>query len=194
MKKSKNILILDCGCQNYGVGGTLNHFYSDYAMKELEKMGHQVKLTLVEGSWEVEEEVEKIKWADVLIVQTPGWWMTTPWQFVRYEDLVFVKIASGDGRHHQTPDKGYGTGGTLTDKHYMISSTWNAPKAAFDREGDFFEGRGVDGVFFPLRKAFEFLGLKQLPSFMANDVIKNPTFDDDKKRFKEHLKKVFGEE
>ena len=71
------------------------------------------------------------------------------------------------------------------------AGTWNAPKTAFDRKGDFFEGRGVDGVLFPLIKAFEFLGMKQLPSFMCNDVVKNPHVGEDVKRWKEHLHHVF---
>nr|WP_286313820.1 NAD(P)H-dependent oxidoreductase [Turicimonas muris] len=50
----------------------------------------------------------------------------------------------------------------------------------------------MDGVLLPVHKAFQFLGMKPLPSFMANDVLKNPTLEEDTKRFKEHLKKVFG--
>ena len=34
--------------------------------------------------------------------------------------------------------------------------------------------------------------MKPMPSFMANDVDKNPTFEEDRQRFKEHLKKVFA--
>ena len=144
---SNNVLILDAGCQNYGKGGELNHYLSRIAEEELTKLGWNVEITLIDSQWETAAEAEKIKKADVIIVQTPGWW--------------------------------------------MISSTWNAPKTAFDRKGDFFEGRGVDGVFFPLIKAFEFLGMKQLPSFMCNDVVKNPHIGEDVKRWKEHLRRVF---
>ncbi len=190
----KKVLILDCGCQNFDQGAKLNHYYSDLAMKELEKMGHEVQISLIGGSWEIAAEVEKIQWANVIIVQTPGWWMSTPWQFKKYQDEVFVQpgIVGTDGRHHGDPSVGYGTGGILTDKKYMLSSTWNAPKAAFDEKDDFFGGVGIDGVFLPVHKAFQFLGMKPLPSFMANDVLKNPTLEEDTKRFKEHLKKVFG--
>ncbi len=74
----------------------------------------------------------------------------------------------------------------------MLSSTWNAPKEALDKKDDFFGGIGIDGVLFSLHKEFQFLGLKPLPSFMANDVVKNPPLEEDMKRFKEHLKKVFS--
>lgn len=68
----KKVLILDCGCQNFDQGGKLNHYYSDLAMKELEKMGHEVQISLIGGSWEIAAEVEKIQWANVIIVQSPG--------------------------------------------------------------------------------------------------------------------------
>ncbi len=38
----------------------------------------------------------------------------------------------------------------------------------------FFDGRGVDGVYFAFHKSQQFLGLSQLPTFMVNDVIKEP--------------------
>lgn len=191
---TKKILILDCGCQNFNRGGTLNHHFSDVMNLELTAMGHEVKVTRVGEEWDVAEEAQKMQWADAVIVQTPGWWMTTPWQFVRYMDLVWVQkgVCGNDGRTHDEPKKNYGRGGILTDKHYMISSTWNAPKEAFTEPDQFFEGKGADGVFFPLHKAFQFLGLKPLPSFMANDVVKNPTIESDIERLKAHIKVLFG--
>jgi modulator of drug activity B len=189
----KNILILDCGCTNFGRGGSLNHAFSQYAADTLTGLGHQVKITQVESPWVPELEAEKIRWADVIIVQTPGWWMGAPWQLKKYEDQVFIQkgVCGTDGRHMDNPTKNYGRGGILTDKKYMISSTWNAPKEAFSDPAEFFEGRGIDGVFFPLHKAFQFLGMKPLPSFMANDVVKNPQIEADKARWIAHLTEVF---
>ena len=102
-----------------------------------------------------------------------------------------VGLCGGDGRTRTAPDINYGTGGLLTGR-YMISSTWNAPRAAFVAEGDFFEGTGIDGVFLPMHKAFQFIGLKPMESFMANDVLKNPTHEADFKRFVETVKKNFS--
>lgn len=190
---SNNVLILDAGCKNFGQGGKLNHYLSHIAEEELQQLGWSTKITLIDDAWEIAAEAEKIQWADVILVQTPGWWMTTPWQLTRYEDLVFVQpgVFGSDGRHHDHPDDNYGRGGILTDKKYMLSSTWNAPKTAFDRKGDFFDGKGIDGVLYPLHKAFQFLGMKPLPSFMCNDVIKNPHIGEDVKRWKKHLHEVF---
>ncbi len=74
----------------------------------------------------------------------------------------------------------------------MISMTWNAPLEAFTEPMQFFEGKGIDGVLFPMHKTFAFLGMKPLPTFMANDVIKNPTLEADLERFKAHLIRCFG--
>ena len=76
---------------NFCRGGNLNHYYSDLAMKVLQKLGHEVQITLVGGLWEISEEVEKIQWADSIIVQTPAWWMSPPWQFKKYQDEVFIQ-------------------------------------------------------------------------------------------------------
>ena len=69
----------------------------------------------------------------------------------------------------------------------MISTTWNAPKEAFEDPSQFFEGVGIDGVLFGVHKTFQFLGMQKLPTFMANDVLKNPTHEADFARFKAHL-------
>lgn len=61
------------------------------------------------------------------------------------------------------------------------------PLEAFEDPKQFFGGVGIDGVFLPLHRTMAFLGLKALPSFMANDVIKNPQIDADMKRFVAHL-------
>lgn len=74
---SNNVLILDAGCQNYGKGGELNHYLSRIAEEELTKLGWNVEITLIDSQWETAAEAEKIKKADVIIVQTPGWWMSS---------------------------------------------------------------------------------------------------------------------
>ncbi len=63
---------------------------------------------------------------------------------------------------------------------------------AFTDPKQFFEGRGIDGVFLPLHKTFEFIGMKPMASFMANDVFKNPTIEADFERFKKHLATEFA--
>ena len=74
----------------------------------------------------------------------------------------------------------------------MLSVTWNAPLEAFDDPSQFFEGAGVEGVYLPFHKANQFLGLEPIPSFIANDVEKNPKIEADLARFTGHLTEHFG--
>ncbi len=73
----------------------------------------------------------------------------------------------------------------------MLSTTWNAPSVAFGGEGQIFEGKGVDDVFYGFHKAQAFVGFAALPSFSCHDVLKNPDIDSDLQRFENHLNQVF---
>lgn len=74
----------------------------------------------------------------------------------------------------------------------MLSLTWNAPLEAFEAQGNFFEGRGVDGVYFPFHKSQAFIGLAALPTFIANDVMKAPNVERDTQAYRSHLRTVLG--
>ena len=102
------------------------------------------------------------------------------------------KLYHSDGRHRVNPTEGYGTGGLLQGKKHMLSLTWNAPIEAFTREGDFFEGKGVDALYMHFHKLNEFIGLSRLPTFLCNDVIKNPQVEQYLADYQAHLEKVFG--
>ena len=56
----------------------------------------------------------------------------------------------------------------------MLSLTWNAPIEPSPVEGDFFEGKGVDALYMHFHKLMSSSGLTRLPTFLCNDVIKNP--------------------
>lgn len=133
---------------------------------------------------------------DVIIWQMPAWWMGEPWIVKKYIDEVFIasdgKFLGGDGRHHEDPAHGYGTGGLLKNKKYMFSVTWNAPREAFTEKGEFFEARGVDMVYFHLHKAMQFIGMSPLPTFMCNDVIKNPQVEQYIANYRQHIRRLFA--
>ncbi|MGO2055411.1 MAG: NAD(P)H-dependent oxidoreductase, partial [Halomonadaceae bacterium] len=118
------------------------------------------------------------------------------WIVKRYIDEVLTEghgsLYASDGRSRQDPTKQYGSGGLLQGRRYMLSLTWNAPLEAFDEPDNFFEGRGVDGVYFPFHKSQEFIGLAALPTFIANDVMKMPDVDRDKAAYRNHLRKALG--
>ncbi|MBE0462986.1 MAG: NAD(P)H-dependent oxidoreductase [Halomonadaceae bacterium] len=190
------ILLINGGKPFAHSGGELNNTLHDVAWSTLAEQGHEVRETVIEQGYEVEAEVEKFLWADTIVYQMPGWWMGAPWTVKRYIDEVFTaghgSLYASDGRSRQDPTKQYGSGGLLQGRRYMLSLTWNAPLAAFDEADNFFEGRGVDGVYFPFHKSQEFIGLEALPIFIANDVIKAPDVERDMAAYTQHLARLFG--
>lgn len=189
----KYALIIDGGCEFHGTGGTLSHHYCELARRTLEEMGWSVDVVRVDGQWDVAEQGKKLIKADAVLLQTPIWWMAAPWQVKRYVDEVFCApgVANGDGRTRTAPDVNYGRGG-IRKARYMLSCTWNAPLNAFVAPEEFFEGKGIDAVLMPSHKAFQFIGMKPMQTFMANDVVKNPTHEADFKRFVELVRKNFS--
>lgn len=190
------ILLLNGGKAFAHSGGRLNDTLHEAARGLLSELGHEVRETRIESGYSPAEEVGKILWADAIIYQMPGWWMGAPWTVKRYVDEVFTAghgaLYANDGRSRQDPSRHYGSGGLLQGRHYMLSLTWNAPREAFDEPDDFFEGRGVDGVYYPFHKAQEFVGLKALPTFIACDVIKSPDVERDISFYQAHLAEIFG--
>jgi modulator of drug activity B len=76
---------------------------------------------------------------------------------------------------------------------YMLSLTLNAPKAAFDGPNQwFFEGKGLDDLFWPMHLNFKFFGMKPMETFACFDVMKNPDIENDFIRFEAHLNRHFG--
>ena len=185
---SKNALIVDAGAKLGDHGGTLSKAYADKATEILRAAGWNVMASHPDSYWVLTDEIEKVSKADFILAQIPIWWMGAPWSYKRWFDLVFMNAPFGsDGRSHANPAVNYGRGGKLKG-FYMLSTTWNAPLNAFVDPKEFFEGKGVDAVLYPLHKAYQFVGFKPLETFMANDVLKNPTFDEDMARFEKTLK------
>lgn len=190
----KNILLINSGKEFAESHGKLNDTLQEVAKEHLTGAGFIIQETLVDKGYEPEQEMQKILNADILIHQFPGWWMAYPWITKKYIDEVFMhgfgKLFQSDGRHRVEPDINYGTGGLSHNKKYMLCSTWNAPLRAFEDSTQFFEGKGIDGVLFHMHKAHQFIGMKSLPSFMCNDVVKAPNLQKYISEYKNHLDKT----
>lgn len=191
-----NILIINAKKQFSHSKGELNQTLSDVAESFLRDANHSVQVTVVDTGYVIADEIEKYLWADMVIYQMPGWWMGEPWIMKKYIDEVFTAghgtLYASDGRSRHDGDKKYGSGGLLQGKKYMLSLTWNAPLEAFTDPQQFFQGVGVDGVYLHFHKANQFLGMAALPSFICNDVIKDPDIANDIARFRDHLAEVFN--
>lgn len=192
-----NILIINAGKTFAHSKGALNNSLTEVATSFLRDKGHDVRVTVLEDGYDVQTEIESYLWADAIIYQQPGWWMGMPWTLKKYIDEVFTeghgKLYASDGRTRSDESKKYGSGGLLHGKCYMLSVTWNAPLEAFEDKEQFFHGVGVDGVYLAQHKANQFVGLDTLPTFMCNDVIKQPDVEGDFARYSAHLENVFGQ-
>ncbi|MTI71898.1 MAG: NAD(P)H-dependent oxidoreductase [Firmicutes bacterium] len=180
----KNILVVN-GHEYYDFAkGELNKTLFSQITNTLEKK-YQVKTTVIQDGYDIKEEQGKFKWADVIILQTPIYWMNVPGLLKTYMDKVFEYDIFFTG----SPK--YGQGGLMKDKKYMLSTTWNAPEYAFNDKDTFFDGRNVDEVLIHLHKTMEFIGMTALKSFSAHDVIANPDIEKYTKELDSHLKEVF---
>ena len=192
----KKILLLNGGKQFAHSDGRYNATLHDAAVAFLDRAGCDIKTTFIDGGYDIEEEVQKILWADVVIYQMPGWWMGAPWTVKKYLDEVFTaghgSLYANDGRTRADASQKYGSGGLIQGKQYLLSLTWNAPQQAFDDPSDFFEAKGVDAVYFPFHKANQFLGMRALPTFLCTDVMKQPNIERDVVRYQRHLAEVFN--
>lgn len=177
--------------------GKLNGTLAEKATEFFKSKGYEVKTTTMKDEYDVDEEIEKHLWADVVFLQTPVNWMGVTWSFKKYMDEVYTagmfgKLCNGDGRSAEAPKKNYGAGGCLIDTKYMMSLTFNAPKEAFNDEKEYlFAGKSVDDLLFPQHMNFKFFGMQPLPTFACHDVMKDPDIEEDLRRFEAHLEKHF---
>ncbi|WCT13902.1 NAD(P)H-dependent oxidoreductase [Mucilaginibacter jinjuensis] len=194
----KNIFVINGG-QVFGhSGGKFNKTLLDTTVDFFENQpGFAVRSTDVNNPYDPNQEAENYKWADVIIYHTPIWWFQVPHDFKKYIDTVFSAgyqngIYKSDGRSSANPAINYGTGGLMHGKHYLVTSSWNAPEEAFTLPGEFFNQHSVDeGVLFGFHRMNAFTGMEQLESIHFHDVMKNPDIDTLMGRYRNHLNKLF---
>lgn len=177
-----------------GIGeNKLNRSLIQYTKEILEAKGYSVQVTQVEEGYDAKQEYDKILEVDVVFVQFPIYWFSVPGAFKTYIDKVFTlgyvkgTMCIGDGRTSEDTSKMYGSGGLLTDKKYMVSTTWNAPQSVFDNKAEFMDGLSLDDSTAVLHKTFQFCGLSKLPSFAMYDVLKKANLDKEVETFKAHI-------
>ncbi|RXK60789.1 flavodoxin family protein [Lacibacter luteus] len=165
-------------------GGFLNQRITEWDQSFFtHENGFELKTTNINHAYDLQEEVEKFVWADIIIYHFPVWWFSVPHGLKEYLDKVLTAghragMYYSDGRKMNNPDRNYGTGGLLHGRKYMVTTSWNAPEAAFTLEDEFFQQKSVDeGVLFGFHRMNAFLALSALPSFHFHDVEKNMTAD-----------------
>ncbi|REL34991.1 NAD(P)H-dependent oxidoreductase [Thalassotalea euphylliae] len=191
-----NVLIINAHHYYPFSEGKLNASLVDKAATQLAEKGHEIRVISIGESFDVEQELAHHQWADIVLLQAPVNWMGVPWSFKKYMDEVYTAgmggaLCNGDGRTEDAPKSNYGTGGALAGTKYMLSLTFNAPASSFNDELDFFEGKSVDDLFFPMHMNFKFFGMTAMETFVCFDVMKNADIENDFKRFEAHLNQHF---
>lgn len=146
---------------------------------------NETKTTVIEDGYDVNEEIEKWQWANVIIMQTPMYWFSIPGAFKKYIDRIYM-----DNVFFKGSDQ-YGRGGQFTEKEYLLSLTWNAPESIFNNQKAFYEGKSLDEAILHLHKMNEYIGMRPLPTFSVHDVVKNTNIEHYKQKLKAHVKEVF---
>lgn len=196
MSESKNVLIINAHQYYPFSEGKLNAALVDKAVTMLEGKGYTTKVVTMAEEYNVDEQLALHRWADIIFLQSPSNWMGVPWSFKKYMDEVYTAgmagdLCLGDGRSEEQPKKHYGTAGTLVGKKYMMSLTFNAPAEAFCDESEFFEGKSIDDLMFPMHMNFKFFGLEAMATIACFDVMKNADTENDFKRFEAHIQENF---
>jgi len=107
---------------------------------------------------DVKDEVEKLKWADMIIFQFPVWWTSPPAILKGWFDRIFLPGVV----HNIAEGKMYDTG-LLKGKRAMLSFTTGATKEVYSSHGPHGD---LDEIFkFITHNILELTGLEVLPSF-----------------------------
>ena len=194
----KKVLIINAHQKYEGFAeGKLNQTLADVAKETLDVQGCEVQTTYIEKGYDVEEEIIKHEWADLVITQTPVYWFGAPWIYKKYIDEVFTtalvqgRLLKDDGRTRSDLSKQYGTGGLSHGKKFLLSSTLNAPEEAFDDNNQILlKGKSVDDALINISTAYKFCGYEILKGFGSFDVMKNLQVESDIKALKERLKEL----
>jgi len=118
---------------------------------------------------DVKAEIEKLLWADTLILQFPLWWFTMPAILKGWVDRVFAYgFAYGVGEHNEMRwgDR-YGEG-TLAGKRAMVITTAGGRETHYRPRGI---NGPIDDLLFPIQHGILFFpGYAVLPPFVLYHV------------------------
>ena len=90
--------------------------------------------------------------------------------------LHSAKFLSGDGRTREDPSRQYGTGRKMQGKKFMVSATWNAPKAAFGNpEQKLFQGISTSDFFMHITCNYRFCEAEVMADYNCFDIFKMAT-------------------
>ena len=80
----------------------------------------------------------------------------------------------------------------MQGKKFMVSATWNAPKASFDdRNQVLFEGRSTADALIQITSNYRFCGVEVVADYNCFDIFKDGDIVATLENYPQHLKQVF---
>jgi NAD(P)H dehydrogenase (quinone) len=138
---------------------------------------------------DVKAEIEKLLWADILLLQFPLWWFTMPAILKGWVDRVFAYgFAYGVGEHS---DKRWGDRygeGTLAGKRAMLMVTIGGWKEHYSARG---VNGPIDDLLFPINHGILYYpGYDVLPPFVVHsaDRLRETGFEPIAERLRERMR------
>lgn len=178
-KLNMNILIINGWHPFSGSQGRFNKSLSEISFNHFKsKQNHTVWFTQISEEIDFNNEINKWINADLIVFHTPIWWFGLPHGFKQYLDNVLALgykngIWEDDGRKPENPEINYGTGGLLSSK-YLLTTSWNAPRGAFELEGELFNQQNPDtSVLSGFHAMTRYLGMGKIDSLKFFDIEKN---------------------
>lgn len=128
---------------------------ADYLKQQAEE-GHAAKNAGF--SPDIQAELDKLFWCDVLIFQFPLWWFGLPGILKGWVDRVFgLGVTYGGGRWYDN--------GMLAGRRAMAALTTGGPPSIYSAEG---LNGDIDALLYPINHGiFRFVGFDVLPQFVA---------------------------
>ncbi|MEL4896565.1 NAD(P)H-dependent oxidoreductase [Crocosphaera sp. Alani8] len=127
----------------------------DYLKQQAEEMYASEHQGFAE---DVQKEIEKLFWCDVLIMQFPLWWFGLPAILKGWVDRVLAMgILYGGGKWYDN--------GVLKGRRAMVSLTTGGPPTMYTQTGI---NGDVEQILFPIHHGIlHFVGFEVLPPFIA---------------------------
>lgn len=183
----KNVLLIDGHDYYERAKGNLTKEMCS-SIYHILKGKYEIKTTVVYDGYDVPNEIEKFKWADVIIIQTPIYWFNLPGMLKKYIDDVFEPNIF----FTKSESEKFGRGGLFTNKYYMLSLSWGASEKEFSKDHlNFLEGKNEDEVLFSVHKTMEYCGLKPLKTFSLYKAMRDPNLEKRLADVEKHLKDIF---
>lgn len=151
------ILLINGYTPHPDAGGKLTETLIN-ASQELLVKQNEVKLTAV-THYDADEEYNKFRWADLILLYFPLYWYAVPWGLKRYIDDVFALHRFYDSDENGQPVA------LMPGKKFGYVTTLAAVQETYAPENPLTEGLTVTDLLKPLEVTFRYVGIEPTTTF-----------------------------